>query len=219
MSGRGVEMLDYSLSQIRKQKSNLTELEIVISDDSENNLIFDYVNSVKDLNIKYVKNERGHGLAQNINNALLNSSGDIIHIMCQDDYFSDKDSLQKIVDIFDKEMGWMVCSYMHSTDRVGLFRQQIPSWNDKIYFENTIGTPSCLTLVNQDILLLDENLSWFVDCEYYYRLYKKYGQPKILKYFIFTQLLWEGQTTKTVTQELVDKEVKYIQEKYVGEIV
>ncbi|KKP65547.1 MAG: Glycosyltransferase involved in cell wall biogenesis-like protein [Candidatus Nomurabacteria bacterium GW2011_GWE1_35_16] len=216
MQGRGVEMLQFSLQKLRTQ--TFSDFEVVISDNSADDDIWEYVESQKRLNIKYVKNKGEHTLSGNVNNAFRNSSGDIIHLMCQDDYFYDNSSLQKIVNNFDANIGWMTSMYMHTNDRVGLFKQQIPRWNDQIYFINTIGTPSCLTFLNGTNLYFDKDLKWFVDCEFYWQLYKKYGEPKILKDTIFIQYLWEGQTTQTITQELVDSEMQHIKNKYMGEI-
>ena len=80
--------------------------------------------------------------------------------------------------------------------------------------QNTIGTTSCLTILNNDILLFDTNLKWFVDCEYYYRLYKKHGLPKILPDIMFIQYLWDGQTTNSITEDLVNTEAEYIKIKH-----
>jgi hypothetical protein len=154
-----------------------------------------------------------------MNNAIKNCDGEIIQIMCQDDYFYGKNSLQKIIENFDKDKGWMCSKYMHTKDRLGLFKQQIPSWNPQIYLNNTIGTPSCLSFLNNDNIFFDENLTWLVDCEYYYRLFKKYGEPKILKDIIFIQYLWEGQLTQTITQELINTETAYVNNKIAGETV
>ena len=217
MQGRGVEMLQFSLAKLQQQ--TFSDFEVVISDSSTNNAICKYVETIKNLNIKYVKDEDNNTLSSNVNNAFRHSSGDIIHLMCQDDYFYDSSSLQKIVNNFDVNIGWMASMYMHTNDRVGLFKPQIPSWNNQIYFVNTIGTPSCLTFLNGSNLYFDKNLKWFVDCEFYWQLYKKYGAPKILNDLIFIQYLWEGQTTQGITQELVDDEMLHIKNKYKGEII
>ena len=213
--GRGIEFLAQNFKQLKSQI--FKDFEIVISDNSEDEVIKNYVEGIKDLNIKYVKNEGAKNIASNTNNAIKNASGEIIQLMCQDDYFYNKYSLQKIVDNFDKNIGWMASMYMHTKDRLGLFKQQIPSWNDQIYFTNTIGTPSCLSFLNDDNLVLcDENLKCFVDCEQYYRMYKKWGLPKVLKDLVVVQFLWEGQSTSTITQDLVNTEVAYINDKLFG---
>jgi glycosyltransferase involved in cell wall biosynthesis len=217
MKGKGVEMLSYSFNKIRQQ--TFKDFEIIVSDDSKDEVISSYTLEIKDLNIKYVKNNGNHSIAGNANNAIRNATGQILHIMCQDDYFYNNDSLQKIVDNFDTNKNWMVSTYMHTKDKSELFKLQVPSWNSQIYLINTIGTPSCLSFANDNPIFFDENLTWFVDCEYYYRLYKRYGLPKILEDILFIQYLWEGQTTNTlINQEVVTREELYIKEKYKGEI-
>jgi glycosyltransferase involved in cell wall biosynthesis len=210
--GRGTEFLYQNFKQLGLQ--TLKDFDVIISDDSMDDTIKNYVNSIKGFNIKYIKNEGAKNIAANTNNAIKNATGEIIHLMCQDDYFYNKESLQKIVDNFDRKIGWMVSTYMHTKDRFGFFRKQIPTWNDQIYFNNTIGTPSCLSFLNDNSLVLaDENLKCFVDCEQYYRLYKKWGLPKVLKDIIFIQYLWEGQATSTITQDIINTETAYINEK------
>jgi len=216
MQNKGLEMLSHSFKQLKVQK--FKDFSVLISDDSQDEKIKTYVGGIKDLNIKYIKNEGVHSIAGNMNNAIKNATGEIIQVMCQDDYFYNKDSLQNIVDNFDRNKGWMCSMYMHTKDRFELFKQQIPMWNSQICLNNTLGTPSCLSFLNNDVPLLDENLKWYVDCEHYYRLFKKWGIPKILKELVFVQLLWEGQTTQGITQEIVDTEIAYIKDKYIGEI-
>jgi glycosyltransferase involved in cell wall biosynthesis len=217
MKGKGSEMLSFSLNRLREQ--TFKNFDIVISDDSKDEVIRDYVFSIQDLNIKYVKNLGNRGIAGNTNNAIKFATGKILQIMCQDDYFYDENSLQRITDSFNINDGWMVSSYMHTENRIDIFKQQLPTWNDHIYLYNTIGTPSCLSFTNNDPIYFDENLTWFVDCEYYYRLYKRYGIPRVLNNINFVQYLWEGQTTNSIiTQEIVAKEENYIRNKYIGEI-
>jgi glycosyltransferase involved in cell wall biosynthesis len=214
--GRGVEFLEHNFKQLKTQL--FKDFEIIVSDDSSDEVIADYIKKYtednKDLNIKYIKNKGNKNIGSNTNNAIKNANGEIIQIMCQDDYFYNKYSLQKIVDNFDRNIGWMVSMYMHTKDRLGLFKQQIPSWSDNIYLNNTIGAPSCLSFLNDDNKVwVDENLKCFVDCEHYYRLYKKWGLPKVLKDLVVIQYLWEGQATSTITQDLINAEVAYINNK------
>lgn len=213
----GLAMLAENFKQLEKQK--FKDFNVIISDNSQNKTIETYVKGIKKLNVKYTRNEGAKTMASNMNNAIKNADGEIIHIMCQDDFFYNADSLQKIIDNFEKEKGWMVSRYMHSKDRLGLFKRQTPSWNDKMYLNNSIGTPSCLSFVNDDPLLFDENLNWFIDCELYFRLFKRYGLPKVLDDTIFIQYLWEGQLTTRMTQEEIDKETLYIKQIYEPPIV
>lgn len=203
-----LKLLIYNLNQIKLQK--MKDFEVVISDDSPSNIVEKYVKNIKDIDIKYIKNSGKKGIGGNTNNAMLHASGDLFHILYQDDYFFSENSLDTIVENFDYNAKWMVSAYFHTKNRNEFFNLHIPSWNNEIYIRNTIGTASCLTILNEDIILFDENLKWFVDCEYYYRLYKKWGLPKILEDIIFIQYLWEGQATNTITEDIVKYEIEYM---------
>src|SRR3990167_6659456 len=72
------------------------DYEIVISDDSENNMLKTWLSKF-DLPIKYFKNLGSHSMAHNSNNAINQSTGDLIKILYQDDYFYDSRSLENIV--------------------------------------------------------------------------------------------------------------------------
>lgn len=217
--GRGIELIQFSLSRIRSQ--TFKDFNVIISDNSSDNVIENAIKGIPQqfFDIKYFRNDGPKTMASNINNAIRNSDGEIIQILCQDDYLYDKNSLQTIVNKFNPTKKWMVSTYMHTKDRFGMFKKQIPSWNDQIYFNNTIGTPTCLSLLNEYLIYLDENLSWFVDCEYYYQLFKKWGLPEINNNLVLMQLLWEGQITNTqITEELIKTEREYIVNKYEGKI-
>ena len=207
-----IKLLEYNLNQIRLQKEK--DYEVIVSDDSENNYVENHIKKIKDIDIKYIKNTGKKGIGGNSNNAMIQAKGELIHFMYQDDYFFNEQSLQKIVEKFDYDKKWMVSAYIHTRNRNKFFNLQIPTWNDRIYAVNTIGTTSCLTILNNDILLFDTNLKWFVDCEYYYRLYKKHGLPKILPDIMFIQYLWDGQTTNSITEDLVNTEAEYIKIKH-----
>jgi len=90
-----------------------------------------------------------------------------------------------------------------------------PSWNDSIHLgQNTIGSPSVLTIRNDGHLLFDETLSFLLDCDLYKRYYKQYGPPTILKDLNVAIGLHAGQTSNLMPQEEKEKEYKYIMTKY-----
>jgi GT2 family glycosyltransferase len=69
MNGRGVEMLSHSLSVLKQQ--TFTDFEVVVSDHSVDNDIYNICQNQKLLNIKYIRNEQKRGSSSaNINNAI-----------------------------------------------------------------------------------------------------------------------------------------------------
>lgn len=213
MGGHGIEMLTCAINSIKEQ--TFIDYEIVVSDHSIDNELYELCQSYN-LNIKYYRNpdKRGSSSA-NINNAIMHCTGDIIKILCQDDYLADSFSLEHTVSAFDESTQWLVSSYLVTRDRITIARHYLPRWNNKIYIENTIGTHSCLTIRNDPPILFDENLIFYMDCEYYYRLYQKYGLPKILSNPTVVQLLWPGQVSNTlITDNLDQAERNYVIRKH-----
>ncbi len=204
MGGHGAEMLRYAINSITIQSFH--DYEIVVSDHSVGNELYDLCKSYA-FSVEYYKNpdKRGSSSA-NINNAIRHCKGEIIKILCQDDFLFGVDALKTTVETFDKEYGWLVSSYMHTYTRLQTYSKHDPSWNSEIYKHNTIGTHSCLTILNDNPLFFDENLIYYMDCEYYFRLFKRYGIPKMLYEPTVVQLLWPGQVTNTIVTSTLDQE-------------
>ncbi len=135
-----------------------------------------------------------------------------------DDFLAHEKSLEKIVDHFDGE--WLVTGCNHiSTDSLGVikdhFHNHIPRYSQDIHTgNNTIGSPSVLTIRNDSPLLFDEEMTWLLDVEYYSRLYSRYGLPTILKDINVTIGLHSGQMTNILNDELKQKEHNYLNKKY-----
>jgi glycosyltransferase involved in cell wall biosynthesis len=120
--GKGAEFLDDLLRTIEIQ--TFKDFEVVISDHSEDNEIFDKVGEFEDrIDFCYSKNknDKGNGPA-NTNRAIDMCSGDIIKIMFQDDFFYDDEALQKIYDALSKgdEM-WLLNGCNHTADHGNSF--------------------------------------------------------------------------------------------------
>ncbi len=215
MFGLGSFMLNHSLSILEKQTFN--DFEVIISDHSvDDNILNLCLNKRQSIDIKYIRNEKNRGSpSANVNNGIINSSGELIKILCQDDYLYDETSLMETVRNFDYNKKWLVSANWHTKDRLTFSNIHMPRYNKRLYVHNTIGTHSCLTMINDKDILFDENLIWFMDCEYFYRLYLKYGLPRILREPTIIVTLWEGQVTNTIiNEEIVKKERVYLENKY-----
>ena len=148
----------------------------------------------------------------NTNAGIKKARGELIKILYMDDYLAHPNALQEIVDHFKGQ--WLVSGCLHDEDGV-LKSPHYPSWNDSIHLgQNTIGSPSVLTIRNDGHLLFDETLSFLLDCDLYKRYYKQYGPPTILKDLNVAIGLHAGQTSNLMPQEEKEKEYKYIMTKY-----
>ncbi len=149
--------------------------------------------------------------AENTNVGIRKARGDLIKFLLMDDYFYDENSLQQIADNF--KSGWMITGCVH--DDGILHAPHMPHWSPLIIQGgNSIGSPSVLTIENKEPLFFDESLSWLVDCDYYKRLYDRYGEPTILNKMNVIIGIHEGQMTHLISDEIKHKELLMMKEKY-----
>jgi glycosyltransferase involved in cell wall biosynthesis len=215
MGGMGSEILEYSFNKIVTQ--TFRDFETVITDHSKDNKIEKLCESWKDvINIKYFRNENKIGSpTANTNLSIEKSSGKIIKLLCQDDYFFNEQSIQIIVDHFTDDVNWMATSYVHTKDRINLFNKHVPKISDDIILKNLLGTPSAFTIRNGLNVWFDENLIWAYDVDFYALMIKKYGFPKVIDSITMVNFLWKGQVTNTLANEdLRRKENEYVLRKF-----
>lgn len=214
--GDGVRFLSKNLESIQQQ--TFRDFEVVISDHSFDDEIHDLCKKFeKKFTINYLKyeNNRGNGPA-NTNNCIRNSTGELIKIIFQDDFFVDENALLLITNEFNnKDCHWLVTGSNHtSDDGINFFNPMVPRWNDELIIGvNTISSPSVLCFRNEDPCLFDENLVMLMDCEMYYQLYKRFGYPKILNNILVTNRLHSKQISVLYKKDIID-EINYIKLKH-----
>ena len=215
-NGVGHKVIKYAFTSLEKQ--TFKDFEVVVSDQSVDNLTEEVCEQWKDrLNIVYTREEKRRGyFTANENNGIKHCSGEIIKFLDADDYLYDWKSLEIINDAFTDNVNWLATDYLHSHDRTSLYNRHRPVMNERIYIVNSIGTPSCLAVRNvPDLPLFDEELKWAGDCEWYKRLYDKFGNPKIVSRTTIVHLLWNNNVEKVLTDEdLRKKEETYILNKH-----
>jgi dTDP-4-dehydrorhamnose reductase len=217
-NGRGSEFLEFSLKIIHNQ--TFKDFEVIISDHSTDDTILNVVHKWKNkLTLKYQKNENGRGIiSPNINNAMTLCEGKWIKILFQDDFLYDEKSLEiqhNFITTSGDDLKWLMTKFYHSNDGVTFYRLYHPIWNDRIWTgNNTMGCPSGLTLKNENLIFFDEGLNWLMDCDYYQKMFLKYGTPKILDEITVVNRTWGNRLTDTTPQSLKDKEFKMLKEIY-----
>ncbi len=145
--------------------------------------------------------------SQNTNNAINKCNGDIIKIMYMDDYFTNKHTLELIAKAFPKGKKWLVVGCNDNLD---------PKYTgDILQGNNKIGSPSALTIHKDVKVRFDEDLKWLLDCDFYYRMYREYGEPIILRGDHITVGVGEHQATNLLTNEEKEKEGSFLRKKYV----
>lgn len=218
MHGKGGEFLSFNLSKILDQ--TYKNYEVVVSDHSVSDLIKDVCDRYSSLGIeiKYLRNELNRGnSSSNINNAILQSNGEIIKILFQDDFFFHSQSLEDIVSQFSEGgVNWLVTACCHSRDGVNFERDYYPQYTEDIMEgNNLISSPSVLSFLrDENITLFDEKLVWLMDCDIYKRLYLRYGDPLYLNSINVVNRTWDGQFNNHIPWEKKMWEVEYGRQKY-----
>lgn len=153
----------------------------------------------KDYEIIQSEDEYGLGMSRNTNHVMSKASGELIKILYQDDYFATRDSLQQIVDGFEEKDMWLVTACGHDPGA---------SIHHPYYSEdkNTIGSPSVVTIRRTVTERFDPNLKWVLDLDFYRRLHKKYGEPKILNSINVVIGVGDHQETSRLSDEIKRKE-------------
>jgi hypothetical protein len=91
-----------------------------------------------------------------------------------------------------------------------------PVYHNKIYLgHNTISSPSVMTIKNDnEMLIFDESLIWLVDVDYYKKCFDKFGLPDIIDAITVVNREQPNRVTKSMTQEIIDKETQQLYNRY-----
>lgn len=161
---------------------SFTDFEIIVSDDSPGNEVSELLNKYEfGEKLSYFKQSPALGSPANWNFALEKARGQFIKIMHHDDYFSEKDSLFKLVvslrensdaafvfcatkiDLVDKKM-----TKIHRCSSSQLKKIKLDQQN--LFMRNYIGAPSTIMVRKNNFRKFDENLTWLVDVDWYMSL-------------------------------------------------
>lgn len=157
----------------------------------------------------------------NTNAGIKKAKGELIKILYLDDYFAHQDALKCIVENFMEDDMWLATGCLHQDSSPDTLEEphspHIPFYSPDIYLgNNTIGSPSVITIRNDRPLLFDEHLSYLLDGELYHRYFKEYGPPKLMDDLNVVIGLHDGQTSNTMSQRQKLQELAYVTEKYHG---
>lgn len=178
------------------------DIEVVIADNSDDDHLLKIIQTYA-LPIKYFKNPK-KGMAPNTNAAIKHSTGDVIKILYMDDWLAHKHALRDILAHF--EGHWLVTS--SDNNKNPHYTEDIETGNNKL------GSPSALTVLNKKPLLFDENMTWLLDCDFYKRMYEKFGEPVIVKKVGVMMGIGDHQMTHILTNAEKDLEFDYMHKKY-----
>lgn len=143
-------------------------------------------------------------VGHNLNEGIKKCRGDIIKIMCQDDWFAHPHVLKNVQENFTG--GWLVA---------GSHNNQNPIWTDDLYLGvNKLGGLSSVAFQNFNAPKFDEDLEWMIDIDFYMKLYKQYGKPTILSGLNINIGIHENQLSITLPNERKMAEHRLIAQRY-----
>lgn len=201
--------LKRNLDSILNQK--FKDYEIVISDDSVDDGLKTWL---RDYPVHYFKNKGPKGMASNTNSAIDNAKGELVKILFQDDYFFDTTSLNDIDRLFTRSTFWLVTGCTHEVHYEWGTTFENPHYPFYSESENTIGSPSVLT-IRQDVKIrFDTNFQWVLDLDLYKQLFREYGKPKILNTTNVVIGIHDGQTTHKLSDQHKMLEHQLLRQKY-----
>jgi len=94
--------------------------------------------------------------AENTNSGIKRATGDLVKILCMDDYFTNENALQAIVDAFNGT--WLINGVSDNTN---------PIYTGDIHLgDNRLGGLSSIAFKKECFVPFDESLVWLFDCVY-----------------------------------------------------
>lgn len=182
------EAFERAIDSLKKQ--TFTDWECMVGDDSSSDAIRKVVEKVADSRITYFRNNPKKGVPGNWNALITKASGAYVTLLHQDDFYVSDIILERAhAALTSSTSRFAVCAYSiferdkvitHSTStrHVRNFLHDFPA---RSLIVNRIGHPSVIFFQN-DLkgVLFDEELCYFVDTDWYARLWKAGGEPAYL---------------------------------------
>jgi glycosyltransferase involved in cell wall biosynthesis len=204
------ENLDAVISQTYRP------IQCIVSDHSRDTAIEDMIKTLdpKGVDIVYVRYSENYGNAgENWNNALKYATGKTLQYNCMDERLAHPNAITDALDFMNRsDAQWIACAQVTEPKNT----VYIPRWNPNMINSNTLSGPTAVII--RDTLkhiTLDPQFFWFIDTEWYYRLWKAAG-PAI----IFNKITYIGrehalQMTHTFsTEERKALEAARLHQKY-----
>lgn len=219
---QGVQYLKELFDSVKKQ--TFTDYEIVVSDNSPNDLIRELCH---ENSVRYEKNLKHIGMSANSNYVMDLCDGEYIKILHCDDFLYSKDALETIVHSLDNNDNyWLVNGFTHTYDAVNFFDPRVPNYPDHLLVgNNLLGSPSNVCIRNKDLEYFDTNVSTSMDHEWYHRLRMKFGLPLVVKNILTVSRQHTNNTTSKLNFDIIidgdgsswqfiQSELEYLQNKH-----
>lgn len=218
MNGKAKEYLGQLLNSISIQRG--ITYHVFVSDNSTENDDVKEVCKPYDF-VTLIGNTGRKTASCNMNNALLQSTGDVIKIMFADDFFVDDYSLFDSTKPIFEGYSWSVTACCHTQNGQELFRPFFPRYHDDIHLgTNTMSSPSTISMIRDNETLFDENINYLLDVEWYKRMALKHGPPHINNRINVVNRIHENSLSSSLHKEgienVMEKELAHVTSKIEG---
>ncbi|MEM7731721.1 MAG: glycosyltransferase [Pseudomonadota bacterium] len=217
MGGHGAAYLRQSLDVLSGQ--SFDDFEVVVADQSEDQEIADLCVEYGALNLRHMRTDQLKRQASANTNAAIDAArGEVVKVLFQDDFLNGSLALARIAAVF-ANADWCLTGSAHTSDGQTQFRPMVPRYHNRIHFgKNTVSSPSVLAFRRAGAPRFDENLVWLMDVDFYRRCADQLGAPAILPEPLVVNRLHDGQVSAGVDRGLVRKELRYVRQKYAGDM-
>jgi len=207
--GRTLNLLLQSIINLRGK------FEVVVSDNSQDNSIEGVCNLYKKkFDITHFKNPV-RGISENTNAALDAAKYELNKIMYQDDIFLARDAIEHTAFAL-KLSHWVGLEGTAINKNGKALRKTSPRFSPEMITtgKNSFGMPSVCAFRKNGIRF-DTSLKTMLDCDFYYQMYKQYGEPGIIRGNYIGSRYWDGSTSRR-QGSFLQAELPYLNRKYAG---
>lgn len=197
------------------ENQTFTNFEIIVSDDSTNDEVREYV--ALNGNISYQKRLNDGKATSNWNFALSKAKGKYKMLIHHDDYLYGDNTLESIYNdiILNRFPSIIFLGFKEESNKEKFFYRKfnfdnLLKYPNQLLYVNFLSTPSCVIMKDEVSELYDVNLKWIVDVEFYIRLITKYSNVLYLKSIKIIIGGDENKITNSITKNVILNEFYYL---------
>jgi glycosyltransferase involved in cell wall biosynthesis len=190
-------------------------VEVVISDDSPDDAVWDAIKSNLCENVRYVRNNPPKGAVKNWNYLREYAKGRFMQIIHHDESPQMEGYINKIIDTINTSNADVIVLPIHIVEeKSSVPRPHVPyllrrwlflNFPDYIFRRNLIGPMSCMVVRKSISASFNEDLSWLVDVESYRRLFNNSPNWSFVKGPIMYSFQGEHQSITDTIYHNVDQ--------------
>ena len=201
-----LSLLKLALSSCQRQR--FSDFEVIITDDSTNEVIEEYVSHLHLPWLKYHRNQSSLGAVNNWNHGLTLAKGDHIMVLHHDESMAADDFLTRVSAAFLPQVDVVVSNVSVDGRRQKWWLHHVLSplflhFPTTLFACNFIGPTACLCFKKEQMQLFNPSLCWAVDYEWYYRMLQNSHVRYLRTNYIRSHHGHKGQISQTIDIQMV----------------